>query len=367
MPFKLVGSREWDLLPKIYRRNIRFNFTWDWERPRRYLFLGITETGKSTTNEIFALRHPKIVDFFGSRDNENLCWCRKTSPIDDILLVHGDNVTIKGSWDTKKISDLKIEDINSHECTVTCNSFWSDQKTRYQGIQGISDIFYNRLQWKEKDIIYGLFRETMNLIYARISQGLGEKEAKADVLMFLRELRHFGISFGGDILRWTGIDKEMRDLADFTIIKALGWQSLPNEIAWLYSIVDPKTFSHLKIDEFIALKRDASIAYCNNPPLEFHKEEGVDLIKELGLQLEYGEEIVDSSEKIVGDKEHANIVKVYHETPNYRTISKILHRSIATIGYHLNQHNDEIKKQGKCDKCARVGSDLSDVELYIKH
>lgn len=366
MPPYMVGSRVWEELPKIQVKRIRYNLNFDWDRPRRYIFLGMTESGKSTVNELFALRHPKIVDLFGSRDNENLCWARKTSPVDDILMITGDNVDVNCSWDTTKISDVKMSDIDSHEITLTCNSYWSDQKTRFAGIQKLCDVFYDRLSWRKGDIIYNLSRETMNLIYARLSQGVDERSAKADVLMFLRELRHFGTSFGGDILRWTGIDKEMRDLADFTVIKQMGWQSLPSEIDWLYSIFEPSIFGKMKINEMVMLKRDASIAFCKTPALEFHKEEGVNLLSELGIKIEYAEEIIDTSDMRVGDREHADIVRFHNEFQSMDKCREKFHRSMSTISNHIKNHNDLIKKSGVCDLCKRVGSDLATTEIYVR-
>jgi hypothetical protein len=362
---KFVGSREWKDLPKIYTRPIRYNFNWEWNRPRTYLFLGLRETGKSNLNEGLALRHPHILDLYGSQDNENLCWCRKNSPIDDVLLVHGDNTDVDAPFKTKRASEVTILDINDHEVVTTCASFFSSLKTKYEGIQALTDRLYKRFEWKQGDIIYILMRETMNVIYARTSQGMGEKQAKEDLLYFIREIRHFGVSLGADLLRWTGVDKELRDLADFMIFKQIGEKGLPDDKRYLYNYIHPTAFAQMKPHQFVTLRKDGAIAFNKFGLLPFHKEEGVDLLKKIGIKIEYGEEPVSSSSQRVGDKEHAEIVSEYNETRHMVTVSKKVHRSIFTVSTHVNQHNRFIQERGYCPKCRRVESEFEKITIEI--
>lgn len=342
---------------------MRYYFDWEWDRPRRYILLGLPESGKSATNEVFAERHPHILDLYGSKDDENLCWCRDTSPIDDILLIHGDNTSVDASFETRKFSDFKINDIENYEAVVTCHSFFSSDEMKFTSIQKLSDHLYDRRSWKRGDIVYLLMRETMNVLYARTSQGVGEKEAKADLLYFIRELRHFGFSIGADILRWTGTDKEMRDLADFMIFKQIGEKGLPKDKRYLYRYIHPVTFAQMKPWEFCGLRKDGAIAWCNNSLPKYHKEEGVDLLEELDIRIEHSEEPIESTAQQIGDNEHIKIVQMYQADTSMENVSDIVKRSLSTVSRHVNSHNNDVKKYGYCEQCKRGNGDLMDVVL----
>jgi len=363
MTLKLVGSREWGSLTKLRHRRIRYFFDWEWNRPRRYLFLGLPESGKSATNEVFAERHPHIIDIYGSKDNENLCWCRDTSPIDDVLLIHGDNTEVEASFETKRISDVTISDVENYEGIVTCHAFYSSDAMKFSSIQKLADQLYSRLSWRKGDIVYLLMRETMNVIYARTSQGMGEKEAKADLLYFIRELRHFGFSVGADILRWTGADKELRDLSDFMIFKQVGEKGLPREKRYLYNYLHPISFAQMKSHEFVALRKDGAIAYCQNALPRYHKEEGVNLLAELGIRITHSEEPIDSTTQQVGDHEHIKIIQLYHTGISMENVAKTVHRSLSTISRHVAAHNKSIERYGVCQQCKRGDGDLLDITI----
>jgi len=355
-------------LPKIKKIALRWPhlLKWEWDRPRRYLFLGLAESGKSNLNEHFAAHHPKILDLYGSKDNENLCWCRESSPVDDILLVHGDNTSVSASWDTKKVSDVKMRDIERHECTITTDAFYSTDPVKYSGIQTISDNLYNRKSWRKGDIIYLLLRETMNVIYSRLSQGKGEKEAKADLLYFIRELRHFGFSVGYDSLRWTGLEKEIRDLADFMVFKRVGEKGLPRDKRFLYGYVEPKAFAQMNHNEYVLLKSNGAIGYGQSPLLKWHKEEGIDLVKELGIEIDHGEEILETEQGRIGDREHERIIRTYLGNESMELTSKLCHRGLSTVSRHVAYHNDAIAQTGSCPRCTRLGSDLADTHIQVR-
>ena len=352
--------------PQITKIPIRWRHDWEWGRPRRYLLLGLAESGKSNLNETFACYHPKKLDIFGSRDNENLLWCRRGSPVDDILLVTGPNTDINCSWDTKRVDDVTIRDIEAHEATVTCDAFHSSQPVKFMSIAKLSDLLYMRKTWRKGDIIYLLLRETMSLLYSRIALGEGEKEAKAALLTFLRELRHFGVSFGADSLRWTGIELELRDLADVTIFKQLGEKGLPKDKRYLYKYIQPKTFAHMRPHEFVGLSKTGAIFYGQSPLLKFHKEEGVDLLRELSIRVTHGEEIVETVQGKIGDREHEHLLRVYLEQESMENAARITGRGQITISRHVRYHNKQIVQTGRCERCARIGSDLTERMVQVR-
>lgn len=347
--------------------DLRYRVEFDFKRPSNYTILGIKESGKSALNETLATKHDKIIDFYGSRDDEGLCWCLPESPKKKILFIHGDNTDLKCSHPTKKASAVTLNDLDDHECVIACNSFFSSQDVKFSSLQRIVDQIYGRAGWKEENrgIMYFLIRESMSIIYSRLQQNdTGMKEAKADFLFMQREMRHFGVSFGIDHLRWTGVDMEIRDLSDYTFIKQIGYKSLPKDIAFLYNYVDPRAFSQMKPWEWVLLKKDGSIGFGTNDLPPFHKPEGVNLLNKLGIEIKHGEEIKESSKQSVGDKEHAEICRFYEQGFSMDRISKEkVYRSTETIQRHITEHNRDASKPEGCKRCHRVDSDLYNKQL----
>lgn len=360
MMSKLVGSREWDEIPKLSFVRIRDFFEWEWDQARRYLLLGNANTGKSNTLENLAWHHPHILDIHGSKDNEGLCWIRKSSGLDDALLISGDNTDLKCSWPTKHVSDVTIEDIDEHEIVIAAHSFFSSSEVKNRNLEHVTEQLDNRLSFRPGNIIFMVMRETNNILYSRLSRGVGEKQAKADLLEFIRELRHFGVSVGADMLQWTGTDRSFRDIADYMIFKNVGEKGLPQDKRFLYSFIAPAGFRKLKKNQAIILKSGGEIAALMHIPLlPFHKEEGVNLLEELGIEIEHGEAMIDSTTQKIGDKEHSEIIKKYLELGTMKKVSESLNRNKGTISDHVHSHDAEIKKFGACSRCAKSDKDLA--------
>ena len=361
---KIIGSRLRSDLPKIVIRYKRGYDNIDYAKALIFLILGKKGSGKSALVEAIGMRYSKIIDLFGSKDDEGLCWCREGSPVDDILLVHGDNVDLNCSWDTCKVSNLNYNIMNDYEVVIPSYSFFTSDKSRFLGINHIMKTLWDRREWKKP--VYVCVREASSFIYSRIKQeGTNMKLAKADFIFWQREMRHFGYSLGIDTIRWTSIDKEMRDLADWLIFKKVGAQGLPYDLKWLYKWVNPMSMARCPPHRFLVLTDNASIGFGISECPTFHKEEGVDLLKELDITFEYGEEIEDSSMQQVGDQEHAKIIKLYHSGLSMENVSKNkdIKRSTATVMRHINKHDEAVQEYGTCPQCKRVSSDLLDIQV----
>jgi len=354
---QIVGSRIESELPKIAIKWKRGKENIDWDKPRIFLNLGKKDSGKSALNESISCRYPKIIDLFGSRDDEGLCWCRDSSPIDDILLIHGENVELECSWDTVSIDKLTWGKILDYECVINTNSFYHDQDERFVSIEKIINKLWDNRTWKKPTAV--LIREASSFIYSRIRQGIRMKDAKADFITFQREMRHFGFSLPIDTIRWTSIDKEMRDLADYLIIKRVGHQGLPYDIRWLYKFVNPMSLAGLQPKYFLILTEKASVGFGMSELPKFHKEEGIDLIKELGIEIHKGEKLEESTLQSVGDEEHLKIVKLYHSGKSMAEIRGEIKRSKSTIHGHITKHNNTVSNKGVCPRCQKLDSDLS--------
>lgn len=361
---QLIGSRIQEDLPEILLKWARGYDTLDLSIAMIYLILGKKGSGKSALLENFSLRYPKIVDLFGSRDDEGLCYCRENSPIDDILLVHGDNVDLDCRWDTCNVSNLTYEKMMDYEVVIPSFSFFSGNVGRFVGINRIMELFWHRREWEKP--VFVTVREASSFIYSRVKQeGVNMKIAKADFIFWQREMRHFGYSIGIDTIRWTSIDKEMRDNADWLVVKKVGWQGLPDDIDFMYRYIDPMSLAGLPPNKFMLIVENASIAWGESEYPAFHKEQGVDLLKELDIQIEYGEELEESSIQRIGDKEHAEIIRLYNGEMSMGKISKEVKRSTERVHSHIHQHNNLVIKNGKCERCKRAKSDLADVFLIV--
>lgn len=349
----LIGSRESKDLPRLQVSwvrgldNISFR-----SRPRCALVLGKRGSGKSNLLENMALQHKKIIDLMGSRDNENLIWCRKRSPVDDVLLVTGPNVDVKGSsWDTCKMGDLTLDKMLGYEVVTTADSFFSSQLSRYEAVNVMTELFWDRLEW---DYPIGVvIREASNYIYSRIvNQSFNIKEAKADFLVFQREIRHFGFSLLVDTVRWTSIDKEMRDLADLLFIKRVGSQGLPDDLRFLYRWLAPLSVARMKAERFMVITDLASVGIGRSDRVPFHKEEGIDLMKELGLSVEVGEEAPVKPLNAVQNDTHAKMMALIESGIAYTEIARrVSLGSSSTVARHLKLHNDAVKERGVCPEC----------------
>lgn len=361
---QLVGSREPDDIPRIRIKWIRGRDRINWNYPGLALGLGKKGSGKSALGEAWAMHFKRIIDLFGSRDNENLAWCRDNSPIDDILLVTGNTVDVDASWDVKHVRDLTLRDLESYEVVTTCAGFYAGQTDRFTSQEAIIARFWERAGWSYP--ICAIVREASSYTYSRIKQGVRMQEAKADFIYFTREMRHFGFAEYIDTIRWTSIDKEMRDQADYLIIKKVGHQGLPRDLRWLYRYLDPRSMSGLKPHLFIILTDSGAIGVGTSDLPHFHKREGEDLMLELGIEVTKGEPQVGSTPQMVGDIEHSNICTLKHDKElSIRAIQKEVRRSTETISRHLHLHNRDIDRYGHCPVCRRARNGMETVVLNI--
>lgn len=362
----IIGSRLRQELPEIKIIWKRGREPFDYMKALIYLVLGKKGSGKSALLELLSLRYPKIVDLFASKDDEGLCYCRKNSPIDDILLIHGDNVDLNCSWDTVSVSNLTLKKMLEYEAIIPSYSFFINESGRFLGIETILKSFWRRREWKKP--IFVTVREASSFIYSRVKQqGVNMKMAKADFIFWQREMRHFGYALGIDTIRWHSVDKEMRDLADHLIIKKLGYQGLPKDIDFLYRYSGPWGIAGCPPDRFLLLTESGAIGHGQSELPVFHKEEGIDLLKELGIEIEYGEPIELGRGMNLGDKEHDGIIKAYYATgcTSMMEASKATMRSKATVSIHIGKHNKDVKELGKCPRCNRVNSEFADVIIPI--
>jgi len=349
-------------LPKIKLLWIRGHGRIQFDRPHTYTNLGLRGSGKSALLEALAMHYDKIIDLFGSRDSEGLAWCR--SPFkDSILFVIGDSVEISSRWPYKKASELTLSDLKDYKVILSASAFYSNLDEEFNALnQILYKVLYRRIQWSK--VWFLMVREASNFIYSRIKISRNQSVAKSDFIYLLREARHMGYAVGVDTIRWTSIDKEIRDVSDYIFIKRVGVQGLPKDLRFIYGYVNPASLMNPKPHQFVLLSNRGPIAagVFSKPP--WHKEEKENLFKELDIQIKYGEVPEIGVGIRLSDWDHAEIIKTYMETGTASETRRVCGRARDTVYRHIRRHNLLIKRKGYCVKCKRVkGSHAEQIVL----
>lgn len=360
--------------PKIRVRWLRGrqSATLDFKHPKSTLVLGGRGSGKSCFLETIATRYPRTVDIFGSRDNEGLAWLR--SPLhskNEILMVHGDSVDIKGKWDACRMRELTLKDVERYRITTSVSALYGSLDEEFTSLNHlIFEILYRRTHWKKQINI--LVREASNFLYSRVKITRNQTIAKSDFLYLMREGRHMGYPDGIDTIRWTSVDKEVRDTADYMVIKSVGILGLPRDLHFLYRYVEPYSLMDPDPSTFLVVTKRGAIGVGNFDYPSWHKTEEEDLLNVFNLKPEYGEiprTGKEDARNIVGDFEHHSIIEkrikgVFGEGQkrSMRRIMDAVHRSVQTIHSHIKDHNEQVKKQGYCERCRRIKSPHASVE-----
>jgi hypothetical protein len=176
-----------------------------------------------------------------------------------------------------------------------------------------------------------------------------------------------GVALGLDSIRYLGIDIDLRHVSDYLLLKSQGVQGLSKDLKWLYSYVQAGLIRNMSPNRFIIVSKNGGIGYGIFPFPEWHKRERENILKSVGIKVEYGE-ILKLPEnkgvfKTVGDKEHSEIVALYAEGLGMLEISKKKVRSSRTIHEHMVSHNSAVKRSGFCASCKRINSRYFNLEV----
>jgi hypothetical protein len=231
----------------------------------------------------------------------------------------------------------------------------------------VTDMLYKRVH--PKRLIYALMREASNFYYSRLKVSENQTFAKAQMIYLIRESRHVWLALGLDSIRFYSIDIDIRNLTDFLIIKSQGLPGLSRDLKWLYSYAEPHLVRKLRANQFLLLANDGSVGYGVFPEIEWHKKEKENILRSVGIKVEYGEELKESvyrgSFQTVSDKEHAEIIRLYvEENIGLVSIEKTMQRSSKTCSDHVHKHNYAVSRSGFCLQCKRVGADYQSKEAH---
>ena len=332
-------------------------------RPSSFMVHGVRGTGKSslleTIGEEYLQRGCHVLDLFGSRDGESLAWLR--SPWADekkILLLHGDNTDLACSWNTQPVSKYSLDDIERYDLVISSSPLYSDIDTEYTQINNVLDLCYKRFEFKKPSYI--IIREASNLLYSRMKISPDQGMAKAQMVYFLREARHTGWALGVDTLKFTSLDIDIRVVLDYIFIKAPGINGLPEDLRFLYSTYDPLKLQRMPPEHFIVLTRLGSHGLGRFTFPEWHKREGENMLKTLGIEVEHGEPLEPSKPDYkVGDLQHVTICKQRLDGMSYPKLGEAHKISPNTACNHIKYHNRDIARLGSCSRCSRAKEEIA--------
>jgi hypothetical protein len=335
--------------------DVRFN------RPHTFFIIGTRGSGKSACLEHIAEGYLSgghtVLDLFGSRDGEGLAWLRSEHAKNKrILLIHGDNVSVGSSFDTKNISKLCLNDFTDYDILISASPLYGSIDDEFFHVNKIIDVLYKRLSWK--NLVFMITRESANLYYSRLRVSPNQLAAKTESTYLIREGRHCGIALGLDTLKFTSIDADIRAVVDYFIFKSQGVQGFPDDKQWLYGYFNPATVRSMPPKYFFIVSAKGPLGIGKFPLPPWHKQERENILRSVGLKVEYGDRI-DYGEsrgvyKTVGDQEHLDIINTYFGGVSMGKIAKKLDRSAATVHTQIHSHDESIDKQGYCAECRRL-------------
>jgi hypothetical protein len=344
------------------RGNARLSFV----KPKTYFALGQIGTGKSTLLEHIGIKHINkgavVIDAYGSADGEGLAWLRSDLIKDKrVCLLRGENVDVETEHDVKTVENLGLHDLEKYDLIISSRPLYLNRDFEYYSLGKLISLLYKRLHWKR--LLCLLAREASSLWYSRIKVSESQSDAKSEALYMLREMRHLGVSLALDSLRLLGIDIDLRAHIDYLFLKAQGIDKLDDNLKFLYSFFDPKWFRSMKPWEFCLVCRGGPLGIGLFPYHSWHKVEKENIVKNVGLKIEYGKELKRPKDmgtfKSIGDKEHMQIMELYAEGLGYNKIHEKLNRSTKSLRDHVIKHNSSVNRSGFCAICKRAEGEYS--------
>jgi len=352
------------------RENDRLTFT----SPSTWFVLGSRGNGKSAFLEDVAMLYGEkdavIFDLFGSRDGEGLAWLRSPLAKDKkILLVKGENVDVQASYPVKQVDQVTLQDIENFDVIISASPLYLNHDQEFYNAGKLTDLLYKRLHYKR--LLYLVVREASNFYYSRLKICENQIFAKANMVYLIREARHVGMALGLDSVRYMSIDIDIRNLSDYLILKSQGVLGLASDLEWLYSFYNPTVIRNMRPENFIIVSRTGALGLGEFPYHDWHKVEKEDIVSQVGIKIEYGEELHEAeyrgSFKTVSDKEHSEMIELYLvDNLGMEKIAAKLGRSTRTPHEHIGSHNEAVARSGFCPVCKRAGSSSYD-KVAVRH
>lgn len=270
----LKPSRQFENAIYIKKENSLPSYLW--------FVLGIRGSGKSSfleyLSEIYLLAGgTTIIDIFGSADGENLAWLRSPwGRVLKVLVLHGEDVKVESKRKNivlKPYTKFVPEDIDKYHIILSSTPLYVSNEKELDAISEIVDKIYERAKtsYVKKGVV--VVREAARLLYSRIKYADNQAHAKAMYINMLREARHCGLIMLLDTQKFTSVDLDVRSQLDFLVFKNLGAYTLPRDLEWIYSFIDPDVFTNLDHHEYILFSPTGMLGYGIFPYPKWHKDE----------------------------------------------------------------------------------------------
>ena len=333
------------------RRPNRFSGKIIFNEASIYTVGGIRGGGKSSLLEALGDHYAHVIDVYGSRDDECLAWLRAgqyDAKYDKCLIVGPPTTSLKSSWDYLSYDELTIGDVANHNVVVMPQKIFPSLNSFFKGTQHLVDLLWSRPY--VTDLWYLLIREAANILYSRIYLKRAKiDQARAYLILLMREMRHMGISMGMDSQYLIALDREVRLASDYTFLKNMGSYVLPHDASWLYRYITPGGLRTLEKDEFVGIDKWGAVFLGKNGLPPWHKTPKEDLYSVLGIKYEYGtSEILDEEE---GEDEdmilHKEIISAWLAARTIAGAAKSTGHDRNTVRKHVERHR---LKQCSCFK-----------------
>jgi len=315
---------------------------------------GIRGGGKTGLLMNLAAHWGKIIGLYGSLDDEILALLRASKwakHLEKGLILGPSTTSVTSSWSYKNYEDLTFADIESHDVIVLPQKIHSNPNSFSLACEHVSSFLLRRPY--VSDYWFMMIPEAANIMWARQSLKRAKlDQAKAYLVWLLRQLRHVGVSIGMDSQYLLALDKEVRNISDYTFLKNLGAFSLPNEIDWIYGYAHPPGLRALYPNEFVALDKFGGVytGWFRLPP--WHKTPNENIYESLGIKYDFGDPEMRQFEMPKTQEEdialHTEIIKAYMEVKNIKGTARKTSHDRDTVRTHVEKHFE--KKDCSCFK-----------------
>lgn len=337
----------------------------DFTLPKTWWEFGKKKSGKSTFIEWILLNVILFggvgLDIFSSDDNEALGWLRSLWANSwKILLVIGDMVDLafqdESRYPNVKVMHVKefhVSTIDEFDLIITVPSFYINRSEMYLALSHIVELFRSRASrgW-EKVCMMGV-REARELMNSRWEAGAAnnQQEAEKDFININGQAEHNGGGLALDSLRPMSITIQVRDLADYVVMKRLGRLQVPEELDYMFRFVSWKYARKMPIKDFIVYTDTDDIFYGDCDPIDWHVKRGENMLRNLGIwitakpQSEVKQEKKQSPGKDEFMQNHLKIIpltkEVNPETEKIFSLQEIASKlglNRGTVVTHLSRH-----------------------------
>jgi hypothetical protein len=256
-----------------------------------YRILGDQFTGKSALLEVIASRHHRngstIYDVFGANDNEMLAWL--DSPFkQDVILIHGNDMKVKGDFATVKIGDLHPKHAPDQKIYVTSRAFYrkrADDFHFYSALYTLTRRFRDRDSFNRTDMV--CIREADEFVSSQKASSQGSKkpqtDAEVEFAKFHNQMVHYGFALGIDQHRDVDVAKKIRYLSTYLFFKNMGDIELPRPW-WPLRYFDPdKLLRRLRADQFAVKTSRQCLGVGTFDLPDWHIKRGIGLLAKYGI------------------------------------------------------------------------------------